>query len=241
VTTVIEQWSRVVPGSGCAICARGAERANFAPVPFAGFPPEALSFYAGLEQDNTRDYWHAHKDVYEDAVREPLEELLDELRPEFGTAKVFRPYRNLRFSKDKTPYKTAQAAVVYEDGAEAGRYVELNSAGLRVGGGMFHIPKEQLDPIRKAIADDKSGSELERIKQQLESDGLTYHPPELKTAPRGYPKDHPRIDLLRRKNHIATRTLDPGRDLHTAKAKEHIAEAWRALTPLLTWLDRHAQ
>jgi uncharacterized protein (TIGR02453 family) len=208
-------------------------------MPFAGFPPAALTFYAGLEQDNTREYWQAHKDVYEDAVREPLEELLEELRGEFGTAKVFRPYRNLRFSKDKTPYKTAQAAVVTEDGAEAGRYVELSASGLRVGGGMFHIPKEELDAIRRAIADDRAGPELQRIKDELERGGLTYNPPELKSAPRGYPREHPRIDLLRRKNHIATTTIEPGPHLHSAKAAARIAAEWRKLSPLLSWLDRH--
>jgi uncharacterized protein (DUF2461 family) len=77
-----------------------------------GFPEEALVFYEGLEADNTKAYWTDHKAVYERAVREPLDALLAELAPEFGTAKVFRPYRDVRFSKDKTPYKTAAAAVV---------------------------------------------------------------------------------------------------------------------------------
>ena len=209
-------------------------------MPFAGFPPEALTFYAGLEQDNTRTYWQAHKDVYEDAVREPLEELLAELRPEFGTARVFRPYRNLRFSKDKTPYKTSQAAVVTADGAMAVRYIDLSAGGLRVGGGLFHIPREELDSIRRAIAADDSGQELEGIETKLESAGLAYHRPELKTAPRGYPKDHPRIELLRRKSHVATKTLGAGPWLHGPEAKDRVADAWRSLSPFLAWLDRHS-
>ena len=65
-------------------------------------------------------------------------------------------------------------------------------------------------------------------------------PAELKTAPRGYPKDHPRIELLRRKRHMASQSLEPGPWLHTPAAKNRVADAWRRMTPLLTWLERHA-
>ena len=71
---------------------------------FAGFPDEGLVFYEGLEADNSRTYWLEHRDRYESAVRAPLLALVEELAPEFGTPKVFRPYRDVRFSKDKTPY-----------------------------------------------------------------------------------------------------------------------------------------
>ena len=208
---------------------------------FAGFPPEALTFYAGLEQDNTREYWHAHRDVYEDAVREPLEELLSELAPEFGQYKIFRPYRNVRFSKDKTPYKTAAGAIVAQDGQTAGhRYVELNANGLRLGGGRFHPERDELEHTRRAIAQDGPGNELEQIKADVERAGMAYMPAELKTAPRGYPKDHPRIDLLRRKRHIASTSLEPGPWLHTAEAKDRVGETWRTVGPLIAWLERHA-
>jgi uncharacterized protein (TIGR02453 family) len=207
---------------------------------FAGFPPQALTFYAGLEADNTREYWQAHKDVYEDAVREPMEELLDELRPEFGEFKIFRPYRNLRFSKDKTPYKTGQGAIVAKDGSHVGhRYVEINARGLRVGAGRFHPEKAELERTRRAIVE-QPGAELERIKHELESKGMQYMPAELKTAPRGFSKDHPRIELLRRKRHMASQSLEPGPWLHTEKAKDRIADAWRQTDPLLSWLERHA-
>ena len=219
----------------------GANVQSSPPMAFAGFPPEALTFYAGLEADNTREYWQAHKDVYEDAIREPMEELVVELAPEFGTAKVFRPYRNLRFSKDKTPYKTSQAAVMTQDGCIAGRYLDISAHGLHLGGGLFRIPNPELAAIRRGIDDDQAGPELQRIKDALEQDGLTYHQPELKTAPRGYPKDHPRVELLRRKNHVVSTTLEPGPWLHAPEAKERIAVVWRQIAPLLQWLDRHAR
>lgn len=207
---------------------------------FAGFPPEALTFYAGLEQDNTREYWQAHKDVYEDAVHEPMELLLDELRPEFGEYKIFRPYRNLRFSKDKTPYKTGQGAIVAKDGAHQGhRYIEINARGLRLGAGRFHPEREELERTRRAIVE-QPGAELERIRTELEQAGYTYMVAELKTAPRGYPKDHPRIDLLRRKRHMASTSFEPGAWLHSHTAKDRLAQAWRQMDPLLAWLQRHA-
>ena len=78
---------------------------------FRGFPVEALDFYDDLEMDNTKSFWTAHKDVYDTAVKAPMTALVAALEPEFGRAKVFRPYRDVRFAKDKTPFKTHQGAV----------------------------------------------------------------------------------------------------------------------------------
>jgi uncharacterized protein (TIGR02453 family) len=207
---------------------------------FAGFPPEALTFYDGLEADNSKSYWQARRDVYEDAVREPLEELLVELAPEFGAGKVFRPYRDVRFSKDKSPYKTAAGALVREDGhRSAGRYVEISAQGLRVGVGMYELEPAQLQRARRAI-DEQPGAELERHKAALQAQGWSYVEPELKTAPRGFPTDHPRIELLRCKRHAALKRLDREPWLHDRAALDRIAEHWRAGAPLIDWLERHA-
>lgn len=208
---------------------------------FAGFPPEAQSFYAGLAEDNSKAYWQAHRDVYEDAIREPLEELTVALSREFGAAEIFRPYRDTRFSKDKSPYKLGAGAVAKEDGhVTAIRYVEVNAHGLWVGAGLYHADRSQLSRLRRAIDDEKTGTELEGIKTQLEADGWTYLPPELKTAPRGYPKDHPRIELLRCKRHAAMHHPAPGPWLHGPDARELVADRWRSSTPLIEWVERHA-
>jgi uncharacterized protein (DUF2461 family) len=79
---------------------------------FTGFPDEGLVFYEGLEADNSKTYWTRSKDVYESCVRGPMQALVEALAGEFGPAKLFRPYRDVRFSNDKTPYKTHQGAVV---------------------------------------------------------------------------------------------------------------------------------
>ena len=73
---------------------------------FRGWPAEALEFYEGLEADNSKAYWTSHKAVYQEQVLRPMEELLEDLVSEFGSSKIFRPYRDIRFSNDKTPYKT---------------------------------------------------------------------------------------------------------------------------------------
>ena len=206
---------------------------------FSGFPPEAIPFYEGLAADNSKAYWQAHKDTYEDAVREPLEELIHELSREFGAGKVFRPYRDVRFSKDKAPYKTAAAAVVREDGHRmASRYVELSANGLRIGAGVWEADKTTLGRIRAAIDHDKRGPELEQIKAKLERAGWSYVEPALKTAPRGFDKDHPRIELLRRKRHAVLQLLGTGEWLHGAEARSRVEERWRSAAPLLDWLER---
>src|SRR5262245_50692854 len=94
-------------------------------MPFKGWPAEALEFFEGLEADNTKTYWTAHKADYEKLVRGPMEELLRELAPAFGEGKIFRPYRDVRFSANKTPYKTNIAATVADGG-----YISLSTEGL---------------------------------------------------------------------------------------------------------------
>ena len=98
--------------------------------PFTGFPVAALDFYDDLEVDNTKSFWEKHKEVYAEAVKAPMTALCAALAPEFApdgqSAKVFRPYRDVRFAKDKTPYKTHQGAFVAV-GPATGYYVELSA------------------------------------------------------------------------------------------------------------------
>ena len=155
---------------------------------FPGWPVEALEFYEGLEIDNTKAYWTDHKAVYEDQVRAPMEALLADLAAEFGEGKIFRPYRDVRFSADKSPYKTAMGARL-----GGGGYVQLSSEGLAAGLGTYVMAKDQLERFRRAVADDRTGVELEAVVEQVRGSGIDVTGREvLKTAPRGYPKDHPR-------------------------------------------------
>jgi len=198
---------------------------------FRGWPAEALEFYEGLEADNTKTYWRTNKHVYETIVRAPMEELLAELEPEWGEGHIFRPYRDVRFSADRSPYKTHIGAVV-GDG-----YVQLSADGLGAGSGMWEMAPDQLERYREAVAGARSGGKLERIVASAKDAGLqvTGHRV-LKTAPRGYPKDHPRVELLRFKGLITWREWPVGAWLGTRRAKDRIVEFLRLSEPLNAWL-----
>jgi uncharacterized protein (TIGR02453 family) len=212
---------------------------TIADVALTGFGKGAIEFYAALEADNSRDWWLANKPLYEHDVRRPMEELLESVAAEFGEAKVFRPNRDTRFSKDKSPYKTNIAAVIFRDGGGS-VYVSLSVEGLHVGGGGYHLDREQMARYRTAVDADSSGHALERVVAELrgaEAD-VTSHS-SLKTAPRGYSADHPRIDLLRQDGVVGIWAHRPGAWLHRPAARDRIVDGWHALQPLNDWLARH--
>src|SRR4051794_10745030 len=175
-------------------------------VEFTGFPVAALDFYDDLEVDNTRSFWEKHKEVYATAVKAPMTALTAALAPEFGEAKIFRPYRDVRFAKDKTPYKTHQGAFVAA-GPATGWYVEVSPRGVRTGAGFYEASSPRLAAIREAIDHDLHGAELERLLAELRSGGWEVGGDRLKTTPRGYAADHPRIDLLRHRSMSVGRSL----------------------------------
>ena len=199
---------------------------------FHGWKVEALEFFEGLEADNSKAYWQRHKDVYETIVRAPMEELLAELEPVYGEGKIFRPYRDVRFSRDKSPYKTAIGATV------GNGYVHIDARGLAVGSGKWEMAPDQLERYREAVADDGSGEKLSGIVEAARAKGLDVHGhDELKTAPKGYPKDHPRIELLRYKGLIAWQEWPAGAWLGTKRAKDRILQFLDRSKPLVGWLD----
>jgi len=151
---------------------------------FTGFPAEAIPFYEGLIADNNRTYWLTNKPVYERAVREPMLALLDELA-ERGPYHLFRPNKDVRFSKDKTPYKDHIAAYGESQGG-AGFYVQFAATGLLVGSGYYHMAGDQLDRFRAALDNDAPGSQIVAITDRLRKAGLEFTAiSALKTAPRG--------------------------------------------------------
>lgn len=204
---------------------------------FTGFGKGAISFFEDLEANNSREWWLANRRRYEDEVRRPMELLLQDVAEEFGEAKLFRPNRDTRFSKDKSPYKTNIAAVIGQEGGGS-VYLSLSAEGLHVGGGAYHPERAQLARLRAAIDDDRTGQQLEAIVADLRKAkaDVTAHDV-LKTAPKGYAKDHPRIELLRMGGVIGIWAHKPGAWLHTAKAKARVVDGWHRLQPLNDWLD----
>lgn len=208
------------------------------PMAFSGWPVEAVEFYEGLQADNSKPYWQDHKSVYEQCVRAPMEELLAELADEFGPGKLFRPYRDVRFSANKEPYKTNCAATLGQGVGQA--YLSFSADGLSVGGGLYMPDAATLQRYRTAVDREKSGAELADIVSGLHAGGYqTIAHEVLKTAPKGYPKDHPRIELLRHKGIAMMKDWPVGAWLGTAKAKDRVVATLRAGVPLNEWLQRY--
>lgn len=207
---------------------------------FEGFPVSALDFYDDLEVDNTKSFWEAHKEVYATAVAAPMKALTAALTDEFGQAKIFRPYRDVRFSKDKTPYKSHQGAFVPK-GPSTGYYVQVGAPGVRVGVGFYEASGPRLASIREAIVEKRRGGELEDIIATLTSAGWELGGDRLKTAPRGYDVDHPRIELLRHKSMTLGKSYGFEPFVHTEELLEHIREDWREATPFVEWVLRYAK
>lgn len=200
-------------------------------VAFRGWPVEAVEFYEGLEADNSRTYWHEHKAVYDLCVKAPMDALLEEL----GGGRLFRPNRDVRFSKDKSPYKLNCAAHLSNGG-----YVSFSADGLFVGGGLYMPDAAALRRFRAAVDDDVSGAALASIVAALRRGGYEVGAPDvLKTAPRGFAPDHPRIDLLRHKGLVMSKSWPVAAWLGTRKAKDRVVTALEAARPLQEWIERH--
>jgi uncharacterized protein (TIGR02453 family) len=205
---------------------------------FRGFPPEAIEFYERLEADNSRAFWQANKATYESAVKGPMEELCHELG-DHGQFHIFRPYNDLRFAKGRPPYKTAQGAVTQGEGG-TGYYVQISAEGLLAGAGYYMMAKDQLERFRAAVDADATGREIERLVDDAVRAGYAVGAhDELKTAPRGYSRDHPRIALLRRSGLMGSRSWPVAKWMHTKQAATRIRQAWDGVGGMCRWLDTH--
>ena len=203
-----------------------------------GIPVDAVRFYAELAEDNSREFWTANKQRYDESVRLPFEALLESLAAEFGEPKVFRPYRDVRFSRDKRPYKEHQGGFIQTaDGM--GWYVQVSADGLMTGGGFHSHAPDQVARYRSAVDAPSSGEELTRIVGALEDAKFELGGERLKTKPRGYDDDHPRLELLRHKSLTAGREHGIPAWLSTARVVSRVRDDWRAMRPLIEWLGEH--
>ncbi len=204
-----------------------------------GFGPPALRFFDELADDNSREFWTAQLDVFEREVKEPMAALLESLPEPYESFRVFRMNRDLRFTKDKSPYKTQHSAVLGADGIDY--YVHIDAAGFLAGCGIYQMERDQLERYRTAVDDDRSGQALERILADLEGQAsvsaMGAEP--LKTAPRGFTTDHPRIDLLRRKGVVAHRMLTGSALAKGPTVRTFVLDLFEAADPLSRWLRLH--
>lgn len=207
---------------------------------FTGFPDEAFVFYEGLEADNSKTYFTRHKHLFEDAVKAPMVALTDSLAAEFGAAQLFRPYRDVRFAKDKSPYKDHQGAFV-DLMPGIGLYVEVSARGLYAAGGFYSQASDQVARFRAAVDEDLSGKPLEKLVDGLRLAGYEINGERLKTKPRGFQDDHPRIELLRHKSLYAGQRFEPEPWVHTEEALDRVRQSWRDFGPLVDWICTHVR
>jgi uncharacterized protein (TIGR02453 family) len=200
---------------------------------FAGFPPEAFTFFANLAKHNDREWFHAHKDVYERACREPMKALMAAIDPPFGAGWMSRINNDMRFNRDRAPYKTRLEAGV------KGHYVSVGAQGMYVGTGIYKPEPAVLRTLRESMAADASGKKLQAIIAALRRKGYTVATHESSAGPpRGYPADHPRIELLKMKDIHAGRMLEPAA-LSTPKALAHVRKVMTDLKPFSAWMKTY--
>lgn len=208
---------------------------------FTGFPPAAFVFYATLADNNEKAWFEANRDTFETAVKAPLAALLADGAETFGgTVKISRPFRDVRFSRDKTPYKDRLFGGIHpaakgSSDRGSGLYAAISAEGVVAGAGYHDMAPDQLARYRAALDDETSGATFERALD--EAGAMERRGRSLKTAPKGYARDHPRVDLLRMKEVILIRRFAPadcGKGL-----REAVFAAWREALPVVEWLDRH--
>jgi len=204
-------------------------------VTFTGFDPDALAFYAELRQNNTKEWWAAHRARFDERVARPFEQLAEALADEFGEVKVFRPYRDVRFSADKSPYKLQIGMVTRSSPAH---YIQLSEEGLLTGGGVYEAPPVALARFRELVDDPGPAGRLQRVLDELDRRGFTPMTDDaLRTAPRGYRADHPRIELLRLRRLAVGRHDEPAEWMWAPDALDAVRERWRAVSLWCGWLS----
>jgi uncharacterized protein (TIGR02453 family) len=205
---------------------------------FRGWSEACQRFFIGLELDNSKRYFDAHREAYEVEVKGPMVALMDSLAGDYGEGKIFRANRDIRFSKDKSPYKTNIAATAAMNGR--GGYISLDARGLTVAAGRYELTPQQLSKYRQKVAADSTGAPLVAIVAKLEKAGYGIGGEALKRVPAGWPQDHPRARLLKHKILYIYKNLGLQPWLGTPAARKHILKVWTDATPLNDWLKRNA-
>jgi uncharacterized protein (TIGR02453 family) len=170
-----------------------------------------------------------------------MEALLVELSERFGgEVKMFRQNRDIRFSPDKSPYKTNTYGILYSsEMAAQGLYASISAHGLVAGSGYHVMARDQLERYRDGVADDSHGRALAQLAARAQKAGLELWGQSLATAPRGFPKDHAQIELLRRKSLTVGASMKSGRGISRRDGLGFVTKTWRAAAPVTAWLDGH--
>lgn len=221
---------------------------------FVGFSPETVAFLEELSQNNDKDWFAAHKELYERVVLEPARAFvvamgarLREIAPEIQAdprvnRSLFRVYRDTRFSQNKAPLKTNLAIWMWEGEGKRmecpGFYFHLEPGEFFLGSGIYMFPdKELLHHWREAVDDDEFGESLEAAAAEVEAAGLQIGGAGLKRVPRGYDKEHPRGRWLKHKGlTVGTGSLERPPELYSEALVDWCMERFVLMEPVHAWL-----
>lgn len=215
---------------------------------FQGFPVGIISFFEDLGGNNNKAWFDANKRRYEECVKEPAlafgelmaEKLADIAAGPPPEASPFRIYRDIRFSKDKSPYKTHMGIPFgdpgYKKGESPGFYFHLDARQLIVGAGLYSFDKPVLEAYRQAVLHEESGARLALIVADLTDQGYDIWGRTYKRVPRGYDPEHPRTGLLLHSGLFAGLAEPPLPELHSPEIIDYCLEHYRNLAPLQHWL-----
>ena len=226
---------------------------------FTGFPPEALKFLADIKENNNKEWFEANKPIYQDFLVAPAVDFvaamgsrLQDLSPDInfdmrtnGSGSLMRFYRDTRFSKDKSPYKTAIAGMFWQGAKKKGSPgygFHLQSDEMWLMAGKWGFEKELLEAFREAVDDDKMGKALLEAIAKVEAAGdYTVKGDHYKRVPRGFDADHPRADLLRFNHLMATPPAVPAKDVLSGDLVEISFAHFKAMSPIQEWLAKVAE
>ncbi len=219
---------------------------------FPGFPKEGIAFLRALRKNNDREWFTPRKAEFEETVRKPMIELVSALHREMmrfapqyvgDPAKcVYRIYRDTRFSKDKTPYKTFASALFMRQGFDkysggACYYFSLSPTEIEIAGGIYMPDRDVLLEVRQHIADNHkefrkilAAPKVKKLFGDLQGEQLS-------RVPKGFDADHPAQDLIRRKNFLLDVMLDP-KIATTPDLFKELAARIEAMTPFIEFLNR---
>ncbi|OIH94338.1 DUF2461 domain-containing protein [Curtobacterium sp. MCBA15_001] len=194
------------------------------------FSPALATFFRGLAAHNDTAWFEDHRDDWEHHVQGPMEALLQEASRRYGSGRVLRQHRDLRFTPDKRPYRE-------DTGLTAGGvYLSAGVDGLQVGGGLYEPSRDQLLAARTVIDErPQAAAALQRVLDDLTDAGYELAGPPLKTAPRGWSADHPRIELLRMQHYAALVHLP------LTSSLDDVVAAWDGVQPLVRWTVKWAR
>jgi len=212
---------------------------------FAGFSGDAVQFLKDLKANNKREWFNANKKVYETEIKKPAETFceamikdLDGLTGRTHSSKIFRIHRDVRFSKDKTPYNThlhIGFMPTSDMAAPPSWFFGLDTEKLTLGTGIFGFDKPELETFRERVAG-SDGVELTKLLKKLEKQGMRISGAELKRVPAGYPKDHPQAELLCRKGLSAWVDIGDPSQATKADLVKSCHASFKELKPVFDWL-----